>query len=68
VIGKGLSDAHYGSLMELLQREAAPAKAKGAVYLSPLRDSPGKRELLPVIREIKGRSRLPVHVYLIQRL
>jgi hypothetical protein len=45
-----------------------PAKAKGAVYLSPLRNSPGKRELLPVIREIKGRSRLPVHVYLIQRL
>jgi hypothetical protein len=68
VIGKGLSDAHYGSLKELLQGEATPSKAKGALYLSPLRDSPGKRELLPMIREIKGRSRLPVHVYLIQRL
>jgi len=43
-------------------------KSKGAIYLSPLKDSPKKRELLPRFYKIKEESRLQVFVYLIQRL
>jgi hypothetical protein len=68
VIGKGLSAAHYESLKELLQTAPVVSRDKGAIYLSPLKDSPKKRELLPLIKDIKAQSRLPVYVYLIQRL
>jgi len=68
VIGKGLSAKHYESLKELLQTASAASRDKGAIYLSPLKDSPKKRELLPLVKDIKKQSRLPVYVYLIQRL
>jgi hypothetical protein len=38
------------------------------VYLSPLKNSPKKRELLPKFNEIKAASGLPTFIYLIQRL
>jgi radical SAM superfamily enzyme YgiQ (UPF0313 family) len=68
VIGKGLSDDHYQSLKELLRTTVPTSNTKGAIYLSPLKDSPKKRELLPLIKEIKEQSKIPVYVYLIQRL
>jgi radical SAM superfamily enzyme YgiQ (UPF0313 family) len=68
VIGKGLSDDHYQSLKELLRNTVPTSNTKGTIYLSPLKDSPKKRELLPLIKEIKGQSKIPVYVYLIQRL
>ncbi len=68
VIGKGLSAEHYQSIKELLREAPVTSRGKGAIYLSPLKDSPKKRELLPLINEIKEQSRIPVHVYLIQRL
>lgn len=68
VIGKGLSDDHYQSFMELLRNAVVTSNTKGTIYLSPLRDSPKKRELLPLIKEIKEQSKMPVYVYLIQRL
>lgn len=68
VIGNGLPAAHYESLLELLQSAAISSRDKGVIYLSPLKDSPKKRELLPLIRGMQGQSRLPVYVYLIQRL
>jgi wyosine [tRNA(Phe)-imidazoG37] synthetase (radical SAM superfamily) len=68
VIGKGLSTEHYESLKELLQTACIASRDKGAIYLSPLKDSPKKRELLPRVKDIKKGSRLPVYVYLIQRL
>jgi Radical SAM superfamily len=68
VIGKGLSTQHYESLKKLLQTAAATSKRKGTIYLSPLQDSPKKRELLPMINELQKDSNLPVYVYLIQRL
>ena len=40
----------------------------GAIYLSPIKDSPKKRKLLPQFFEIKKRSQLPIYTYLIQRL
>jgi radical SAM superfamily enzyme YgiQ (UPF0313 family) len=68
VIGKGLSHQHYQSIKELLREAPVTSKGKGTIYLSPLKDSPQKRELLPLINEIKEQSRIPVYVYLIQRL
>ena len=68
VIGKGLSHQHYQSIKELLREAPVTSKGKGTIYLSPLKDSPKKRELLPLINEIKEQSRIPVYVYLIQRL
>jgi hypothetical protein len=68
IMGDQLSDEHYRSISELLSGAPAPSKGKGAVYLSPLKNSSKRRELLPRFYHIKEQSNLPVHVYLIQRL
>ena len=68
LIGETLQPEHYQSLSELLSADSIPSHGKGCVYLSPLKDSPKKRELLPQFYEIKNQSRLPVFMYLIQRL
>jgi len=66
--GDSLSPEHDDSLALLLKHAKVKSKSKGAIYLSPLKDSPKKRELLPRFYKIKEESRLPVFVYLIQRL
>jgi radical SAM superfamily enzyme YgiQ (UPF0313 family) len=68
LLGEQLSLDHYQSLAALLRDAPVPSHSKGAVYLSPLQDSPKKRELLPKFLEIKKQSRLPAYIYLIQRL
>jgi len=68
VIGKGLVDEHYRFLEALLRNAPVAAQNKGTIYLSALKDSPSKRELLPLIHAIQEQSRMPVYVYLIQRL
>ena len=68
LMGEQLSPEHYQTLVELLQDVSAPSHGKGAIYLSPLKDSPKKRELLPQFFEIKNQSQLPAYIYLIQRL
>ncbi len=68
IIGEGLPEMHYQSLTQLLRDAPAPSNGKGAIYLSPIKDSPKKLELLPLFSEIKEQSSLPVYIYLIQRL
>ena len=68
VIGEGLPETHYQSLKKLVQEIPDTARGKGGIYLSPLKDSPKKRELLPQFKEIKEHSNIPVFMYLIQRL
>ncbi len=68
VMGKDLKTDHYESLKALFQEAPAGSGGKGTIYLSPLKDSPKRRELLPLVRDMKDHSRLPVYVYLIQRL
>lgn len=68
LMGEQLSHEHYQSLAELLGDVQAPPQGKGAIYLSPLRGSPKKRELLPQFLQIKNQSQLPTYIYLIQRL
>jgi hypothetical protein len=65
LIGDGLSDQDYHSLKELLRDAPVNSIRKGAIFLSPLMDSPKKRELLPLVREIKDESQMPVYMYLI---
>jgi radical SAM superfamily enzyme YgiQ (UPF0313 family) len=67
LLGEPLSPDHYQSLIKLLL-DLPPQHGKGAVYLSPLMDSPKKRELLPKFFAIKEQSKLPIYIYLIQRL
>lgn len=68
LLGDQLTPEHDESLGELLQGATVPSRGKGAIYLSPLKDCPKKRELLPRFLKIKEQSRLPVFIYLIQRL
>lgn len=68
IAGHKLSPEHDSSLSDLLKHANVKKKSKGAIYLSPLKDSPKKRELLPRFYKIKEDSCLPVFVYLIQRL
>jgi hypothetical protein len=68
LMGETLSPEHYQSLADLLREASVPSNGKGAIYLSPIKDSSKKRELLPRFIKIKNKSRLPVYIYLIQRL
>jgi hypothetical protein len=68
LIGEQLLPEHDHSLTELLRTASGNSLKKGAIYLSPLKDSPKKRELLPRFYAIKKQSQLPVYIYLIQRL
>lgn len=65
IMGEDLALDHYeltASFLEKVKME------KGCFYLSPLQNSPKKRELLTKFKEIKERSSVPVFIYLIQRL
>lgn len=68
LIGSSLSEDHAHLLVSQMEDLKPDPGSKGAIYLSPLKDSPKKRELLPLFRTIKEKSRLPVYIYLIQRL
>jgi hypothetical protein len=68
LLGEHLSSDHYQSIAELLQNAARNSSGKGAIYFSPLKDSPKKRELLPQFLKIKNHSQLPTFIYLIQRI
>jgi hypothetical protein len=68
LIGQQLTPEHYETLADLLRTAPKSPNGKGTVYLSPLKDSPKRRELLPRFYEIKAQSQLPVFTYLIQRL
>jgi hypothetical protein len=68
LMGESLLPKHYQSLAELLRNAPVSSNGKGAIYLSPIKDSPKKRELLPQFYEIQNQSQIPVYIYLIQRL
>ncbi len=68
LLGQQLSEQHHGTLQQLLAETTPTKSAKGTIYLSPLKNSPKKRELLPLFFKITAQSRLPTFIYLIQRL
>ena len=68
LMGEKLPEGHFPSLAHLLANTSAPAWNKGAVYLSPLKNRGEDEDLLARYFELKRISRLPLFVYLIQRL
>jgi len=69
LLGDTLSPYHHQSLADLLGNVSDILPGKGAVYLSPLAGQHQESdELLQSFFEIKNKSRLPVFIYLIQRL
>ena len=73
VFGKDLPASHLPSLIELIGDRPNVPSNKGAVYLSPLmeegmRDKESKRKLMRRFLKLKSQSRLPMFIYLIQRL
>ncbi len=68
VIGEELPETHFQSLKDLIQSASVIPSCKGGMYLSPLKDNPKKRELLPLIKEIQNHGKSHVFMYLIQRL
>lgn len=68
ILGDRLPPGHYPSIIELIRNRLAGFYSKGAVYLSPLMSDPGCQRSLQRFFKIKNMSRLPVYLYLIQRL
>ncbi|MEE4263865.1 MAG: radical SAM protein [Desulfobacteraceae bacterium] len=68
ILGDRLPPGHYPSIIELIRNRLAGFYSKGAVYLSPLMSDPGSQRSLQRFFKIKNMSRLPVYLYLIQRL
>ena len=55
-------------MTELVRDQLRFTLAKGSVYLSPLRFGRPSREVLFDFYNLKTRSRLPMFLYIIQRL
>jgi hypothetical protein len=69
LLGNPLSSDHHHSLMDLLGNVSEIIPEKGSIYLSPLLGNNQRSDqLLNTFFEIKNKSRLPVFIYLIQRL
>lgn len=68
LLGEQLPPGHRDSLAELLGSISDKQSGKGSIYLSPLKDSLKKEELLRSFFEIKGKSMIDTWIYLIQRL
>lgn len=73
VYGGKLPPTHIPSILKLISDRLERSHSKGAVYLSPLKeaeqmDRKRKRELVEAFRAVRPRSRLPMFLYLIQRL
>lgn len=67
VLNHGLPENHWTSLQDLTRAGLKHYYPKGAVYLSPLSRS-NKQKQLRVFKKMKRLSRLPMYLYLIQRL
>lgn len=68
LMGERLPQGHFPALEDLLKNAPGPSRGKGAVYLSPLKNRGEDEQLLDRYFDLKSISRLPVFVYLIQRL
>lgn len=68
VMGEKLPPRHLSSLMDLLRNGLDRTRSKGTVYLSPLLGTQNSREMQRQFYLVKNMSRLPVYLYLIQRL
>ncbi|MBU0516726.1 MAG: radical SAM protein [Proteobacteria bacterium] len=68
LLGEDLSADHNQSVAELLGGVPDEFRGRGSIYFSPLITSHKRPDLLPTFFEIQQQSKLPTHIYLIQRL
>jgi radical SAM superfamily enzyme YgiQ (UPF0313 family) len=68
VYGAGLPETHLPSILGLTRHRLNRSCSKGTIYISPLENCGTKQELLSKFIEFKKLCRLPVYIYLIQRL
>ena len=68
IMDEGLPRNHNISMMELVREKLKFTQPKGSIYLSPLRFGQPSREVLFDFYHLKTRSRLPMFLYIIQRL
>jgi len=68
LIGEDLPANHIPALAAHLDRVIKKPIGKGCLYISPLKGSRKTKKLLDQFRTIKQQSRIPVFLYLIQRL
>lgn len=68
IMDEGLPPAHNRSMIELVCEKFNFTQPKGCAYLSPLQFGRPSREALFDFYHFKTRSRLPMFLYIIQRL
>lgn len=68
IMDEGLPKGHNSAMMELVREKLEFTQPKGSVYLSPLRFGRPSREVLFDFYHLKTQSRLPMFLYIIQRL
>jgi hypothetical protein len=68
LIGDRLTAGHYRTLIDMVRCRLDRFYSKGGIYLSPLFSNRNDRDLLRTFFKVKNLSRLPVYLYLIQRL
>jgi len=67
ILGRDLPPSHVETIKEVLAEETT-VREKCVAYLSPLLGASRRRQVIREFREIKMDSRLPVYIYLAQRL
>ena len=68
IMDEGLPKGHAETMMALVREKQPFVQPKGTVYLSPLRFGRPSREVLFDFYYLKTKSRLPMFLYIIQRL
>jgi hypothetical protein len=68
ILSQNLPDPHYESILHLTRDGLNHFYNKGNIYLSPMNPETNKKEMQKMFTALKNQSRLPTHVYLIQRL
>ncbi len=68
VDSRDLPGAHQAAMVDLIRNSMDRFYGKGAIYLSPLNGGVKNVEMQKRFLEIKNLSRLPIYLYLIQRL
>jgi len=68
ILSPDLPDNHYNSILDLVRDGLNHYYSKGNIYLSPMNPDTSKKQMQEKFTALKNQSRLPTHVYLIQRL
>ena len=68
LLGEELPASHITTLLAHVGRANQARSGKGCLYISPLKGSTNRKELLQQFRAIKQKSRFQTFLYLIQRL